>query len=112
MLRLAFHGLLLPTLTLTGSSRCSDQMQEQMGVVAYGCFVESFCHSIPALFFGVVIWRWVNILVGSLRWTENALSSAYALNMLCAPLRNVSHLVILHFVLVASCAMWYVLLAM
>ena len=28
-------------------------MQKQMGVVAYSLFVESFWHSVPALFFGV-----------------------------------------------------------
>ena len=49
------------------------------------------------------------ILVGSLRWIVSVLLTAYELKMHGVWLISVFNLVLLLFVLVDSCEMWYVL---
>ena len=58
----------------------------------------------------VVIRRWGNILAGLLRWIGSVLLTACKLRMHVVRWSNVFNLVLLLFVLAASCARWYVLL--
>ena len=57
-----------------------------------------------------MIRRWGNILAGLLRWIGSVLLIACKLRMHVVPWSNVFNLVLLLFVLAASCARWYVLL--
>ena len=58
----------------------------------------------------VVIRRWGNILAGLLRWIGSVLLIACELRMHVVPWSSVFNLVLLLFVLAASCVRWYVLL--
>ena len=58
----------------------------------------------------VVIRRWGNILAGLPRWIGSVLLIACELRMHVVPWSNVFNLVLLLFMLAASCVRWYVLL--
>ena len=110
-LYLAFRGLPPPTLALTGSSGLCRSSVRADGCRCQQLLRRRFLPPRSSLVRRcVVIRRWGNILAGLLRWIGSVLLIACELRMHVAWWNNVFHLVLLPFVLAASCARWYVLL--
>ena len=111
MLYLAFHGLPPPTLALIGSSGLCRSNVRTNGC----CCLQLLCRRLLPLCSSLVLWcvviqRWGNTLVGSQKWIGSVLLTACELRMHAVQWNNVFNLVLLLFVLAASCVRWYVLL--
>ena len=111
MLCLAFCGLPPPTLALIGSSRLCRSNVRADGRHCLQLLRRKFFPLRSSLvIWCVVIQRWGNILVGSQKWIGSVLLTACKLRMHVVQWSSIFNLVLLLFVLAASCARRYVLL--